>query len=236
VADSLEQRCWLRPATKLGLWLDDAIRKTVFGYGSVQSKDVVLDIGIGRGGLFPLCNHAGAYYRGLESSESIIKQAQERYYGIYVSQGIAPPIPDELDQNDVIFLMNVLEHMPPTTAYDLCCACRERLRTGGRVVVAVPDCNNLGRIGFNLTAWQHQFWTTLPNVREMMLDAGFETATARFLWLGVTSHWPAVILSGACSLLPFRRLRVWLPNSRIVEKGHKLQDTLSRIIVLVGVK
>lgn len=106
-----------------------------------ERAGAVLDIGCGRGHFLDALRQRGWTCTGTELSEKAAIHAREKLaLNVRVGPFRAGMFPD--DTFDVVYLWHVLEHIPAT--FDALTQVRRLLRTGGILVVALP----------NLASWQ----------------------------------------------------------------------------------
>lgn len=136
----------------------------------------VLDVGCGRGILLGLLRARGWETSGVEFNDTAAEHARAEL-GLSVSTGgfLEASLPDR--PFDVVVLWHVLEHLPhPVEALR---RCREIVRPGGLLVVAVPNLESLqakatGRSWFHLDVPRHYFHFRLRVLRRLVEEAGFQ--------------------------------------------------------------
>jgi SAM-dependent methyltransferase len=137
-----------------------------------QPPGTLLEIGPGQGGIARLARDAGWTYSAIEPSP--ILAAQLRTAGFDVIEAWTPPIASGDATEDVIYLDQVLEHMPGIdAARALVAEARRVLRPAGVLFIVVPDY--LKERGFFWDIdYTHNFVTTERRVRQLLYDGGFE--------------------------------------------------------------
>jgi SAM-dependent methyltransferase len=137
----------------------------------------LLEVGCGYGFLLDEAKPYFDYRVGIDFS-SAITSARERADRVY--QGDLDTIPDE-EQFDCIILVSVIEHVHRPVEY--LGKLRERLRPGGRLVVATPDVDSIFRrlLGRRWPAFQvipeHVSFYNGPTLSALMAKAGFSGVT-----------------------------------------------------------
>ncbi|EKE02635.1 MAG: hypothetical protein ACD_20C00350G0013 [uncultured bacterium] len=119
--------------------IKSAINKHV---GKFSPDAQILDIGCGTGGNFDFIYNYSKNITGIELDPYALDVAQQKYKNVNICQGDLPyniPVPD--NNFDVIFLLDVLEHINDDTAslYTIF----SKLKPGGHLVMTVPAFNFL---------------------------------------------------------------------------------------------
>jgi SAM-dependent methyltransferase len=137
----------------------------------------LLEVGCGYGFLLDEAKPYFRYRVGIDFS-SAVKTASERADRVY--QGDIDTIPDE-ERFDCIILVSVIEHVHRPVEY--LAKLRDRLRPGGKLVVATPDVDSIFRrlLGRRWPAFQvipeHVAFYNRPTLSALMSKAGFSTVT-----------------------------------------------------------
>ena len=154
----------------------------------------VLDFGAGHGDLLVHLLGDGVAAAGLEFSERSASSVRERFVdeplfqGIELADDLPSPFPDA--SFDVVFLVEVVEHLLPEQIDPTVGEVERLLAPGGHVVVTAPNAEELifervhcPECGATFHRWQHQRSLTPESVAELF--AGFETVLAEALdWHG----------------------------------------------------
>jgi SAM-dependent methyltransferase len=139
----------------------------------------VLDIGCGRGITLAQLAARGWEVHGTELSAAAAAPARELLGdAIRVESVLASSFPPGFF--DVIILWHVLEHLPEPRA--VVAKCRELLRPGGLLVVAVPNFDSLqrmatGRHWFHLDLPRHLTHFGAQRLRELLAEHGLVVDT-----------------------------------------------------------
>jgi len=148
-ADLYDQRYYLTNMEGYDLFLATHGRQVtprhakLLGIAAIRPGERVLDVGCGRGELACQAAIAGASARGIDYSEAAISLCQEawatypddtraRLQFERVDANAAPGAPGSFD---VVFLVDVAEHLYPEELHRVLLAIREVLRPGGRLVL-----------------------------------------------------------------------------------------------------
>ena len=146
---------------------------------SAKDKPSVLEIGPGQG-LFAsrLKDLMAVAYKAYEPERLLYEKMLSQ--GFSVVNSTVPPIPDHNDQFDAVALINVLEHMPGTTAAEeLLKEIGRVLKKTGMLFIVVPNYLDWGKDFFNLD-YTHQLITTEYRLTQMLSDAGFCIQSMRY--------------------------------------------------------
>ncbi|MFN0316713.1 MAG: class I SAM-dependent methyltransferase [Burkholderiales bacterium] len=112
-----------------------AIVRSVLSRLSLPASARILDIGCGTGGNLSLFSEYGEVV-GIEPEDLARKFAQERCAGVIYKGGLPGNLPTNLGAFDVVFMLDVLEHLDDDSAALRSVA--KLLRPEGRIVIAVP--------------------------------------------------------------------------------------------------
>ncbi len=77
----------------------------------IKKGNKVLDLGCGNGRLYPLVKQRGGRYLGVDSSQSMLKEAKKMYAGARFCKADALSISGR-EKFDLVFLIAVLHHIP----------------------------------------------------------------------------------------------------------------------------
>lgn len=163
------------------------------------SRCRVLDYGCGPGFLLDRLLGRGIHAEGLDFSAETVERVRQRceghpcFDGVTLAEGVPTPVP--VGSKDVVFLVEVLEHLPAdyvaVTLEDI----RRILRGVGWVVVTTPHdediesaktiCPDCGAI---FHPWQHVGSYTVPGMTDLLRAHGFEAVVCRATTLG--RRWP----------------------------------------------
>lgn len=142
----------------------------------------ILDVGTGRG-VFPgLMRERGWDAHGTEISEVAARSAVDMGLPVFIGDFLDASYPS--GSFDVVVLWHVLEHI--RDGHAALAKCRELVRPGGLLVIAVPNFESLQaaltrRLWFHLDVPRHYFHFRLSALRSLLADHGFRTVeTAHF--------------------------------------------------------
>ncbi len=150
------------------------------GQYSVRAGEKMLDVGCGSGLSLLQARALGAEAWGIEADPNVERIA--RQLGLRIHQGSLYDEPFKGTDFDLIVLNQVIEHIPqPDRALRII---RERLVTGGRVVLVFPNVNSLWcRLnGMNWINWHipyHLHHFTLAKFRQMAERCGYRVTRSR---------------------------------------------------------
>jgi len=163
----------------------------------------VLDYGCGPGFLLERLLQRGIRAEGLEFSRESVDQVRKRcgdhplFGGITLADSVPSPIPDE--SVDAVFLVEVLEHLPPGQLEQTLGEIRRILRIGGFLVAMTPhdeDIEVLKTIcpdcGCIFHPWQHVNSFTSAYMTSLLRDHGMHTLLCTATTLG--GGWPRKVL------------------------------------------
>ena len=126
-------------AFRAGLISEDR-KEIVKEAGSVEGK-IVVDIGCGRGEILKLCSIAGARIcYGTDFAPAAVEIARDFNYGdgrvvVYEQEAIDLDLPEKAD---IVFMADVVEHIPTKEMPYVYQGIRNNMNSGGRVVISTP--------------------------------------------------------------------------------------------------
>jgi SAM-dependent methyltransferase len=130
----------------------------------------ILEIGPGDGYTAELARNDRHEYFAIEASESIANALRAR--GYRVQHGFVPPLPQEPVSIDTCFALHVIEHLPSMqAALELVGAVRDRLKSGGSLVIATPDAARW-KTHFYDCDYTHVLPFTARRLRQLLKAAG----------------------------------------------------------------
>ena len=113
----------------------------------------VLDVGAAAGLLVAEARRAGYEAPGVEPSRSLVDAAR-RMHGVELIQGVYPHPRIDGERFDVIFLVDVVEHVG--NPLELLKACRDGLSPEGILVVVTPDVGSVAARVFGHRWWHYR--------------------------------------------------------------------------------
>ena len=102
----------------------------------IQPDAVVLDVGCYDGALFREIEPKISFGYGMDPL--LEKAVKTDKYNLFAGEFPAD-LPSDLGPFDAVTAMAVFEHIPPDRQRDFIDGCRQHLKTGGRVILTVPD-------------------------------------------------------------------------------------------------
>ncbi len=148
---------------------------------SVTRRGRLLDIGCGTGSFLKHAQARGWIVTGLESSHRAANLAREKY-GLHVLTGSVQELARPDEEEDVITLWDVLEHLPDPKQTLL--ECHRLLAPGGMLFFSIPNLSSLSRYVFR-QAWigwdapRHLHLFTEATVRRLLKIAHLELVEKR---------------------------------------------------------
>lgn len=180
----------------------DAVIAFAEGYVPLAGRRV-LDYGCGPGFLLEQLLQRGIRAEGLEFSPESVDQVRKRcgdyplFGGITLAGSVPSPIGD--GSVDVVFLVEVLEHLPAEQLKLTLDDVRRILRIGGFLVATTPHNEDLDILkticpdcGCIFHPWQHVNSFTSILMRNLLQDQGMECVVCTGTTLG--GGWPKKVL------------------------------------------
>jgi SAM-dependent methyltransferase len=115
-----------------------------FAQGFIPPQGVVLDYGCGRGDLMDALLASGRRCMGCDSSPDSLRTVTERFAGNPAFLGtFQTPNPKLPQRPDVVTLVEVIEHLPPSASRPFLTEIGSLLDPGGYIVITCPNQENL---------------------------------------------------------------------------------------------
>lgn len=145
----------------------------------------VLDFGCGRGDMLGHLLDSGVRCRGIEFSAHSATEARLRFEGRDGFGGVAHatdrPLPEVDDSVEIVFLIEVLEHLFEDDLAPILADIFRILRPGGHLIATTPHAEDLGAncvhcpdCGSTFHRWQHMRSITIGQMSAWMGAAGLE--------------------------------------------------------------
>jgi 2-polyprenyl-3-methyl-5-hydroxy-6-metoxy-1,4-benzoquinol methylase len=158
----------------------------------------ILDFGCGRGDLLGWLFDRGIAAGGIDFAADAVAETQQRFGGQPLFDGVqhADSLPTSAAAGayDVVFLVEVLEHLLDDQVEGTLHEVARVLSPGGRVIVTTPNAEDLSRehtrcpdCGATFHRWQHQRSFTPASIAELFAASGFETVSAQGVYWGATT-------------------------------------------------
>jgi 2-polyprenyl-3-methyl-5-hydroxy-6-metoxy-1,4-benzoquinol methylase len=175
----------------------------------------ILDFGSGRGDLLAHLFARGIAAEGLEFSEASARTTTQRFAGNPLFAGVT--IGSEalaVDSFDVVFLIEVIEHLLDDQVATVLAEVHRVLAPGGRVVVTAPNAEDLTAesvrcpdCGAVFHQFQHVRTLDPRSISALFESHGFSTETAEGVYWGLT---------------PWAFIRTWLHERGRIPEPHLL--------------
>jgi cyclopropane fatty-acyl-phospholipid synthase-like methyltransferase len=175
----------------------------------------ILDFGCGRGDLLAHLLERSIAAQGLEFSEESARTSRERFAGNPLFRGVAAA-PDELGDAsvDVVFLVEVIEHLLDEQIEPTLAEVRRLLAPGGVVVATSPNAEDLRAesvrcpdCGGVFHQFQHQRSLDPRSIAQLFESHDFTTQKSEGVYWGLT---------------PYAVVRTWLRNPGRLPRPHLL--------------
>jgi SAM-dependent methyltransferase len=175
----------------------------------------ILDFGCGRGDLLAHIFARGIAARGLEPSEDSADETRQRFAAQPLFRGVETVSAKLEDESyDVIFLVEVIEHLLDDQLEPVLAEVRRLLAPGGAVVVTCPNGEDLGAervrcpdCGAAFHPYQHVRSLDPTSIAALFESHAFRTQTSAGVYWGLT---------------PYAVVRTWLRNPGRLPKPHLL--------------
>jgi SAM-dependent methyltransferase len=197
------------------------------------AAETALDVGAASGLLVAEAQRAGLDAMGIEPSRSLVELARTQN-GVEVLCGVLPKAELEGRQFDVVFLVDVIEHVADPIA--LLQHCVDRLAEEGLLVLATPDMSSLSAKLLGSCCWHYRLAHVGYFDRRSLEAALARVGLRAFGWHRPVWYFPASYLASRVeSYLPvagFNRLARRLPPLRwIYEREVRLRIPDSYVVL-----
>lgn len=220
-------------ATKFGLNLSRRLMRSYFDYGGFSRKDIILEIGPGRGFFADICLRSGIEYIAIEPNAISAKALRKKDVKVY--EQLVPPLGSLSDFTAVVMIAS-FEHLNGSKeAWDLAKEIYSRLPKGGKLLLAVPDIHYLGFSNFYKDDFSHNYITSYRRIKTLLMSIGFDSIKIRYQCLSCTGI-KGFLVGWIFRYLPFAWLKGEFPENYIINKLRKLQLCFSRFVVALAVK
>ena len=175
---SFYERFASRSRNRIGIWTKRSQARTIFRLGTSGIADrrlAVLELGPGDGYIAELARASGYDYLAVDGSEAVVRNLSQA--GVRVIRSFVPPLPPfpvETGPLDVCYMLHVIEHTQDIyAAITLVGELRDRLRPGGRLVIATPEMR-YWKQDFYDSDYTHHLPFTRRTLLELLGNEGFD--------------------------------------------------------------
>jgi 2-polyprenyl-3-methyl-5-hydroxy-6-metoxy-1,4-benzoquinol methylase len=177
----------------------------------IDKKQItILDIGMGDGWLEELLENKNITFTGNDISDNAIKNVKKRFNGNFSVKSLY-----DLNYNhlfDAIFLLEVLEHVPPGKTFKLLNDIKNLLKPNGTFILSVPTNEGLETMKENPNG--HVRLYTVPLITAELEIAGFRAITTKTLYAFKNYYVVKKIMSRIFK-------NHWKPNNIIIKAQKK---------------
>jgi 2-polyprenyl-3-methyl-5-hydroxy-6-metoxy-1,4-benzoquinol methylase len=179
-----------------------AILKRWLGPHLPEDKaSVVLDVGCGRGYALELLRDLGySNLSGIEIDAGQVKFACSRNLAVICVEDSSDFLCGKKETYDLVLLMDVLEHITPSSHFAFLSAIRESLKPGGTLICTVPNAASPVASYFRHIDYTHQTAFTIDSLEFVLSQSGL--------------HIGAV---GGVEFFFRPRFLFWLPSQRTLQ-------------------
>ncbi len=139
----------------------------------------ILDIGIGHGWVEELIENRDVELYGNDISDQAIKDVKRRFQGKFLTQSLYN-LKYKKNFFDTIFLLEVLEHVPPSMTFKVLSDIRNILKSQGYFILSVPTNEGLEHMFGNPNG--HVRMYTIPLISAELQLAGFKVIKLKTLY------------------------------------------------------
>ncbi len=226
---SVHQFCWLGPVLanipilKRRATFD--LRERFLHFNN-HSKNLIIDIGCGRGDYLKRMKDLGWNVLGIEPDPVSAQLAKSN--GINIFNGSLEKAGLDEESADQITMQHVIEHLPDPIAYVN--ECHRILKKGGRLVIYTPNLNSLGHSIFR------QSWRGLEPPRHLYVFSSkslaslFEISPFRKFRVSNSPYLAKQIFDSSIMIAKYGKMN----GNSLPQKGRALFGVIERVICLFG--
>ncbi len=142
----------------------------------------ILDIGCGEGLIYQFIQKRGyTSFSGVDISPENVELCHRAGIPSVQLKDVAKDDLADLGTFSLIFCIDVIEHMQPSTALPVCLKIKSLLAPGGLVVFQTPNMGSMSAAFNRYYDLTHHFGLTEKTLRELLLAAGFEASNVAVL-------------------------------------------------------
>ena len=192
------------------------------------SETSLLEVGPGKGHFAAFCLQHNIQYMSIEESPVGVESLKKR--NIPVMEGSAPPISGDTTY-DVIFLNQVVEHMPHLDdVTSLMESIYDHLNPGGIVIIGCPDI--LTHKEHFYSDYTHTYPTSLVRLRRLLKDFSLEPVRETYYTFFFQGYFLTRLVTICVQLLQ----KTGLAHVLFRKKSEKIISSLLPSICIVGKK
>lgn len=217
----------LKRKTKLETWKLNQLLK--FTNPNIK----LLEIGPGIGIFAQLCREKEIEYHAIEPNQKLYGNLISKRFSVKKAE--VPPIPYEDSSFHVVYIDQVLEHMPNyKKAICLIEEANRVLTKEGLLCIVVPNYLTEKELFFDID-YTHNFITTERRVSQMLYDHGFKVLLSKKYICG-TTNWTANLLNILFLPAKWEFTRSLFTMFRLENLWIKIRKNLFELLIIIGQK
>ncbi len=193
----------------------------------------ILEIGPGDGYIASLAKQNEFDYTGIEGSSKVFNSLSEEGYNII--QKMVPPLPENLGNYDICFILHVIEHLNTITeATQLISQIKSKLNNDGKIVIATPDYLKWGKDFYN-SDYSHNLPFTIKRLYQLFINEDLKIEFAGY-YVGDQFGVFRIPIYWLGKLLYFRSVDNYFKNSMGSDIWYRAYLTCLPNIVMIARK
>jgi 2-polyprenyl-3-methyl-5-hydroxy-6-metoxy-1,4-benzoquinol methylase len=190
----------------------------------------LLDVGCGSGTMLKSMGELGWQVEGVDFDPGAVENCKSK--GLKVNLGKLEDVHYAENTFDAIMMSHMIEHVH--SPLGLLAECRRILKPGGRLSIATPNINSLGRRMFR-SSWfpldppRHLHLFTVEALKTLLRKAGF-----RRMKVFTSIHGANMMFVANRSIKLTGRYRMGAPHSRVVGAWAKMMQTIEWTLLNIG--
>ena len=150
------------------------------GWLPQDKNSFIVDLGCGNGTILRMLKHKAGYHNvsGVDMSESQVEQARQHLDNIELDNAL-----DYLKQSkkkyDLIFAIDIIEHLNKQEVLDFINLCYKNLRKGGRLILQTPNATSPFQGDIRYGDFTHELAFTPNLLSQLLKRSGFNVIETR---------------------------------------------------------
>lgn len=186
-----------------------------------ENKDIqILDVGAGFGFLIYALNRAGFNnVRGIDISPQMVMIATSKGLNVELVEDSKEYLEKHNGEFDIIFALDVLEHIPVDNQIDFLKSIYNALKDDGKFICTVPNANSSFASRWRYIDWTHHCSFTEHSLEFVLLNSGFKKVRVQEIEFFKKPKYPFIIRKSVIHWLMFKTFRFFRRLEAIAELG-----------------
>ncbi len=202
-----------------------------------QNKEIsILDIGCGFGLLLYCLREIGyKNCKGIDISNQQIEVAKKKGLDVECVLDTNKWLEEKKEKFDVIFLLDVLEHIKKEDQLKLLQNIYHSLKKGGKLIVTVPNSNSTFGLRWRYIDWTHEISFTEHSLEFILLNSGFKNVRIEEIEYIDKPKYPFIVRKSVLQWFLFKFFRYIRRLQAIAELGYDQGSKIPLSLNILGV-